>query len=359
MNNKKFQNYENKVNVANSGKTENAKLTAKRSKKRKTGSLDRANARIGFLFVLPWVIGATIFLLYPLFTSFWYSLNNIRITPIGKSFKYVQHGNYTQILLADADFPRMLIDYIGMVVLAVPIILVFALIVSLLLNEKIKLKGFYRMIFFLPVIIVSGPVMGMLVGDGAVSLDTVDVQGISAAVSQILPSWMADPISSVFANLIMILWYSGVPILIYIAGLQKIDKSMYEAAKIDGASAWENFWKITLPSIKPMILLNAIFTIVFISNNEQNNIINLIRNNMFSGTKERGYGYASAMAWIYSLVVVVIIALFALFLTTRKDKYEKKVKAYERQQRKQKRAVKRIRRRNARFEKQKARKAKG
>lgn len=322
--------------------------TSNSRKKIKNVSLERTNARIGYLFIAPWIIGAVVFLIYPLVSSFWYALNNIRITPLGKNFRFVGTGNFTQILLADADFPTMLVDYIGMIIVSIPIILVFSLIISILLNEKIIGKAIFRTLFFLPVIIVSGPVMGMLTSDGATNITSIDVQVITNTLAAFLPRGIYEPIAKVFANMVMILWYSGVPILIYIAGLQKIDPAIYEASKIDGASAWQNFWKITLPSIQPMILLNAIYTIVFMSSNEQNNIINLIRNNMFSGTQERGYGYASAMAWIYAVVVFFLVLLFVVIFMTKKDKYERQAAKNDRQYKKELRNKSRIEKRNAR-----------
>lgn len=123
---------------------------------------------------------------------------------------------------------------------------------------------------------------------------------------------------------------------------------MYEAAKIDGGSGWECFWKITLPTIKPMILLNLVYTVVFISNNDQNSIIELIKNSMFSGTKEKGYGYASAMAWMYSIVVLLIVGLFAMLFFAKKDVYEKQVKKAKKQRKKDEREIKKIKRRSAR-----------
>ena len=164
--------------------------------------------------------------------------------------------------------------------------------------------------------------MGMLNEQGAASISSIDTQAITTAIQGFLPMSIAEPISDLFENMITVLWYSGVQILIFLSGLQKIDRSMYEAAKIDGGSAWECFWKITLPNIKPMILLNVVYSIVFISGNEQNEIIGLIQNAMFSGTKEKGYGYASAMAWLYSLVVVLIVVIFAVLLMARRDVYE-------------------------------------
>ena len=319
-----------------------------RLKHLKSGKLEKRYARMGYVFMIPWFIGAAVFLAYPLFSSFWYALNNIRITPLGRIFNYVGYGNFTQILIQDPDFIIYLVDYLTSTIISTPIIVVFALIIAMMLNMKIKGKGFFRLIFFLPVIIVSGPILGMLTADGAGSISAVDMQSISSAIGSVLPHIIADPISDVFSNMITTLWYSGVQILIFLSGLQKIDKSMYEAAKIDGGSGWECFWKITLPNLKSMILLNTIYTVVFISNNSQNPIINLIQESMFSGTKEKGYGYASAMAWLYSVVVLILVGLFALLLASRKDQYEKQVKRAVKARKKEAKELKKIERRNRR-----------
>lgn len=327
------------------------KLTKEQKKNKKsikTGRLAKREALIGLLFITPWIVGALIFLLYPLATSFWYALNNIRITPLGKTFNFVGYGNFTQILLSDKDFPMQLIEYLVTTIISVPVIVVFALIIAMMLNVNIKGKAFFRLIFFLPVIIVSGPVMGMLTEQGAASISTIDSQAITNAIASFLPQSFAESIGKLFSNMITILWYSGVQILIFISALQKIDRSVYEAAKIDGGSGWECFWKITLPTIKPMILINCIYTVVFVSANDQNSIIGLIQNSMFSGTKEKGYGYASAMAWLYSIVVLLIVGVFALLFTAHKDVYEKKVKKFQKQQKKEKKTVKKIERRSAR-----------
>lgn len=325
-----------------------SKEEKKNKKKVKPGRLAKREALTGLLFVSPWIVGAVLFLAYPLITSFWYALNNIRITPLGKNFTFLGYGNFTQILLSDADFPTQLIDYLVSTIISVPVIVVFALIIAMMLNENIKAKGFFRLIFFLPVIIVSGPILGMLNQQGAGSITAIDTQAISSAITSFLPSAIGEPIAEIFENMVTILWYSGVQILIFLSGLQKIDRSMYEAAKIDGGSGWECFWKITLPTIKPLILLNCVYTVVFISNNDQNSIIELIKNAMFSGTAEKGYGYASAMAWLYSIVVLLIVGLFALLFVAKKDVYEKQVKKAKKAMKKEQRLTRKIERRSAR-----------
>ena len=335
--------------------TETKKMTRKekkelkqRLKRLKSGNLEKRDARVGYIFMIPWFIGAAVFLAYPLGTSFWYALNQIRNTTQGQLFTFRGYANFSQILIQDPDFLVQLVDYLTSTIISVPIIVVFALIIAMMLNMKIKGRGIFRLIFFLPVIIVSGPILGMLTAEGAGSISAIDMQSITSAIGNVLPSMLADPISDVFTNMITTLWYSGVQILIFLSGLQKIDKSMYEAAKIDGGSAWECFWKITLPNLKSMILLNTVYTVVFISNNSESPIIELIQSTMFNGAADKGFGYASAMAWLYSIVVLVLVGLFALLLTSRKDQYEKQVKRAKRARKAEARKVKQIERRNRR-----------
>ena len=209
-----------------------SKEEKKNRKKVKPGRLAKREALVGIAFISPWILGALMFLVYPLAASFWYSLNNIRITPLGQSFTYVGIGNFTQILMVDADFPLTLADYLISTIASVPIIVVFALMIAIMLNQDVKGRGVFRLIFFLPVIIVSGPILGMLNAEGAGSVTAIDIQAITKAVEDTLPGSIAEPISDLFENMITILWYSGVQILIFLSSLQKIDRSMYEAAKI-------------------------------------------------------------------------------------------------------------------------------
>lgn len=332
-----------------------SKEEKKNRKKVKPGRLAKRDAMVGIAFISPWIVGVLLFLAYPLAQSFNYSLYNIRMTPLKTIYTYVGYGNFTELLMANPEFPITLLEYVVSTIISVPVIVVFALIIAIMLNQDIKGKGVFRLIFFLPVIIVSGPILGMLNGDGAGSVTAIDVQAITEAIKGVMPKALAEPISDLFENMITILWYSGVQILIFLSSLQKIDRAMYEAAKIDGGSGWECFWKITLPTIKPMILLNCIYTIIFISNNDQNSIIGLIKTSMFSGTKEKGFGFASAMAWLYSVVVLLIVGLFTVLFLAKKDVYAKQVKKAKKARKKELREIKRVGRRSARHAKKRER----
>lgn len=143
-------------------------------------------------------------------------------------------------------------------------------------------------------------------------------QNVISSLLVNLPEFIATPISDLFSQLILILWNSGIQILIFLAGLQKVSPAMYEAAKIDGASGWETFWKITLPTLRPMILLNSIYTVVTLATGSTNPIIDLIYNATYAVTK--GYSYAAAMTWMYTVVVAILLLITFLVVKERKEK---------------------------------------
>lgn len=317
-------------------------------RKIKPGQLERRENAIGYLFILPWLVGIVLLVLWPMIQSFQYSLNKIRLLPQGMAKVYVGFENYSQIFLKDPDFIMGLETYLLETLISVPVIVAFSLIIAMLLNQKISCRGLFRMVFFLPIIIASGPVMQQLADQEAASIPMMNVTMIEQLLDEYLPRVLAVSITSVFSNMITLLWYSGVQILIFLAALQKIDTSLYEAAKMDGGSKWECFWKITLPTVKPMILLNVVYTVIFMSNNEQNSLIVLIYDTMLSATG--GYGYASAMAWLYSIIESAIVILFALLIMGRKDVYERRAKKHRREMKKEERLAKKIRRRGERNE---------
>ena len=269
----------------------------------------------GYAFVLIWIIGFAVFTLLPLIQTFNYSMNQVTVTATGIDLVYLRWANYTRALFTDPNFVELLIGYMIETLVSVPIVIIFSMIIALFLNLDFKFKGFFRTIFFLPVVITSGPVIQELTSQGATS-----VPGItnSVAVTNFLldlPRYLRGPIEYLLTSFILILWFSGVQILIYLAGLQKIDKSIYEAASIDGASAWESFWKITLPSLSGVTVVNAIYTIITLSHFSENKVIKYVYAQTYD--VEGGIGYASAMSFIYFFVLLLILGLVYWLLTSR------------------------------------------
>ena len=201
-----------------------------------------------------------------------------------------------------------------------PLIIVFSVIMALLLNQKVRGRLFFRALYFFPVIIISGPVMKELLTNNASSVITAEGNAFYQIFSQI--PYIGDVIIFAFSELVLILWYSGVQVLIFLAGLQKIDKSMYEAARIDGASGWEIFWKLTIVQLKPMALINAIFTIVQLTGFTDNDVNTYISSQMFEKTGKI-YSYSSALAWSNFLVVLLMIGLAFLVFRSKREKVAK------------------------------------
>jgi len=270
-------------------------------------------ARMGWTFISLWVIGFLVFSLVPLIQTFVFSLNVVTVTASGITLNFVQMANYTRALLTDPTFVGLLIGYVVETALSVPIVLIFSLTIALLLNLKFKFKGFFRTIFFLPVVITSGPVIQELTAQGATRVAGLADSATIALMLQELPSVLRAPVEYLLSSFILILWFSGVQILIYLSSLQKIDRSVYEAAAIDGANAWESFWLITLPALSTTTLINAFYTIVTLSHFSENKVIKYVYSQTYS--VQGGIGYASAMSFIYLLALVIILALVTLLIS--------------------------------------------
>ncbi len=267
----------------------------------------------GYRFLLPWIIGFALFTAAPLAQTFQYSLSNVKVAVTGIELAAVDWQNYTRALFTDPTFVQLLIEYLIETAISVPIILIFSLIIALFLNVPFWGRSIFRTIFFLPVVITSGPVISELVAQGATSAPQVASSAAVAAFVAQLPALLREPMQYLLTSFILILWFSGVQILIYLAGLQKIDRFVYEAAAVDGASAWEMFWKITLPALTTTTLINALYTVITLSHFSENKVIKYIAARIYD--VEGGIGYASAMAFLYSLALIVL--LVATFMVLR------------------------------------------
>ena len=202
-----------------------------------------------------------------------------------------------------------------------PLTVVFALVIALLLNRKFRGRTVFRVIFFLPVIIMSGPVLSELMTETSAMSLNLDIMGLRSILMELQASgsgkW-AGILLTFLNSFLRILWFCGVQIIVFLVALQKIDRNMYEAASIDGASAWESFWKITLPYLRPIIMLNCIYTIVEMgaaADDATNaHIVGSIRD------IARPYSYAAAQSWIFAFCLLLLILVVFLIFRERKGK---------------------------------------
>lgn len=259
----------------------------------------------GYLFMLPWIAGFLLFMAFPLGWSLHISFHKVRLGAGGLDYLWVGFTHYRTALAGDPVFPIDLLLFFQQVVLMLPIILIFALCVSLLLVQRFPGRFLFRAIFFLPVIFATGQVLTELFNQGAGDLPFLEQYGVSEWIARTLPPNIAKPLDTVLESIVIILWYSGIQILIFVAGCQTIPAAIYEAVRIDGASPWESFWKITLPGLLPFMALNSIYTIVDLFTFPFNPVMGHVANHMFRS--DTGMGYASALAWIYFALILLLI----------------------------------------------------
>lgn len=285
----------------------------------------RREAFYGYMFILLWIFGYLIFTLYPMFYSLYLSFNEAYYSlETGVATTFIGFTNYLNIFRSQTLLP-LFATYIGKMVISVPLIVVFSIMIAVLINNPIKLKGLWRTIFFLPVVISTGPIITELNNQNATSIPSLQDSSLILFISENLGPWIANPVEAILTSMLLILWYAGIPILIFLAGLQKVDGAIYEAASIDGASPWDRFWKITLPSIQPLISVSVIYIVVTMSLFvESGGILDLAKSHMLVGAPDSnfwfGYGFAAAIAWVYFILMVIIMGIFILILRARREK---------------------------------------
>ena len=305
---------------------------------KKHASLDATKARAGYVFVLPFILGIIMVYLPILIDSIWFTFNTLGIEFVDDApqmtltFEGLRY--YQDALFTDPDYVTTLLSGIQQLIFEVPAIIIFALFIAVVLNQKMLGRAVFRAIFFVPVIISTGCMGAIMAADiatdsmqGGVNDGTMGggMDATASGTNQIISSMeimelLADV--QVASDLIMyvvglvndiyaIINYSGVQMLIFLAGLQAISPSIYEACQIEGATAWETFWKVTFPMISPMILVNAIYTIIDGFTKPSNVVMTFIEN-----TYQKSNEGATAMAWIYFIVVILIIAVVAGIAST-------------------------------------------
>lgn len=301
-------------------------------KRKKSSKLIRRQQRAGYLFVLPWVIGFIIFFLQPFLESMWYTLNDVTMGTGGMETKFVGIYNFRYLIVEDSKFLMNLWTVTADMLTQVAVCTILSLFIAVVLVQNFRGRTVYRAIFFLPIIMTSGVVysmVGSVVGSlGLSGTGNAYMNGSSIAdlmsrggVSQEVITLIMGVVDSIYA----MITNCGVPILLYISGLQKIPESAYEAARIEGAGSWDIFWKITVPKISPIIFLNIVYSIVdsctaYGRSADGNVMMKAIQDMGFGQTMK--FGMSSAMAWLYFIVIAFFLLLAWLLLGRKANKIE-------------------------------------
>ncbi|MCA0756045.1 sugar ABC transporter permease [Paenibacillus sp. N4] len=266
----------------------------------------------GSLFIAPWVFGFLTFVAFPLGYSLYMSFHQVKITVNTVNYTFIGFQHYREILVANGSLLyEELLPFLRESAMMIPIILVFSLLVAILLNLRFPGRTLFRVIFFLPVIFSSGQIVQEFIAQGEGSLSIMETLRIDYYLQEYVPGAWAGPIQKVMGSFVLVLWYSGVQILIFLAGRQTLPAAVYEASRIDGSGPWNTFWKITLPGLVPYIFLNLMYTVVDLFTFPSNPIV--------SRVNTTNYGSSSALAWIYFSIILSFV-LLTLWLYSRVDK---------------------------------------
>lgn len=289
--------------------------------KKKVNAYKRRQNRLGYLFMLPWIIGFVIFTLFPFVATIYLSFTDVRTSVRGWEIDFVGMANYVTAFFKNTEFVPALLEFLAMIIPYTFVVIIVSFIIAYLMSKLTKFRGMFRTIYFLPVIIMSGPVMSQIL-DANVSEHMEEVSRYDGLfIMNMIESYspqFAHTLGGVLDELSVILWFTGIPIVLFINGLQKINPSLFEAAKIDSANSWQILWKIIIPMIKPIALVCTIFTIAQLGTYDTNPVYGLIKT--ATGNMSGGLGYAATYAWIYSLIVLLIIGAAFLIFKDRKEK---------------------------------------
>jgi len=294
-------------------------------------TLEGKNAVAGYLFILPFLIGFIAFMFFPIIESLRMVFSGVSLDLEHHKFALTFTGleNLKRVLAIDAEFNRFLTEEILRMVLIVPAVIIFSLFIALLLNQEFRGRGAVRAIFFLPVILSSGIMIGLETNNALLnSMEEIIKESnllktsITGVLEEILVTEGAASdfmkyIFDIVNKIYDIAMASGIQIIIFLSALQTIPPSMFEAAKIEGASSWECFWKITFPMVSSLILVNIVYSVVDFFIRTDNSVMNKINQAMI---KLMEFGFATAMAWVYFLSVIIIIGI-AMGLISRKVYY--------------------------------------
>ena len=294
-------------------------------------TMEARRARIGTLFILPFIIGFLAFMVRPLITSLEMSFSKVNV--VAGTMTPVKFDNYSYAFVADPDFNKLRVNEIGRMAINVIATLVLSFVIAVILNQNFKGRTLCRVIFFLPVILSSGVLPGIekqnqffnLMTSISESVNESSGVNLSMALQNLLSvSGVAGEVFDVIFQMIDaiydIVMASGIQIIIFLSGLQSISPSLYEAADVEGCSAWESFWKITFPMVSPLLLVNCIYTIIDFFMKNDNQVVEHINNVMY-GT-QMDFGVASAQSWIYFGVALVFIGISTFIITRAVKSYE-------------------------------------
>lgn len=271
-------------------------------------SIEKRKKIYGYFFVAPCIIGILVFFAYPLIHSLILSFSTYEGLAQFQNIQLTGLDNYVEAFTIDVNFMPNFIIVVRDTFINTPLIIVFSLILAICISKNIRGRGLFRVIFFLPFLLGSGLIYQYLLFSGATQETMEMVRGIvvPSEVGLYFGPTVERILSEFLSRITVALWKSGLQILLFLAALQSIPKSLYESAKCDSANEWEVFWFITVPMLTPIILVNTIYTIIDSFNDINNPLMNYFMLTAFTFMR---FDYAAALSWIYFIFVFLVILL--------------------------------------------------
>ena len=301
-----------------------------KKQKKTLAGLQKRKAIGGYIFISPFILGFLIFMVKPLCQSLYMSFCDVKIAAGVIDPVWHKLEQYKFALTVDPNFNRLLVEEFTRMLTNSLAIMVFSFFVALILNQEFKGRALVRAIFFLPVILSSGVILGLETNNSLMAQLQVNIKeaasgiSITDTVETILRTAGVgvrafEEVFKLIDGIYDVAIASGIQIIIFLSGLQTISASMYEAADIEGCTAWESLWKITFPMISSMFLVNWVYTIIDFCMRSDNQVIDRINTVMIT---EINYGLASAMSWIYFAIVMAFVGITSLLISKGVYYYE-------------------------------------
>ena len=294
-------------------------MTASKRNKKEKSRLRRNEARYGYLFILPWLIGFLALFLRPLLTSIRYAFSEVMFKPTGISTEFSGISNFKKPFEDSVwFFTNTFLPGVSNFWYEAVLVCIFSLFVAIMLNQKFKGRTVARALFFLPVIIASGVVIQILQGNAMdTELETTNAFVFSSGGLEVLlnsvglPAAVTDLFTNISNRVFQVVWLSGIQIILYLSGRQSIPRSEYEAAQIEGATSWECFWKITWVRISPMTMVVVIYSIIDSLTNVSNPLIQW----SYGQYTNAKYGISAAMSWLLCIIAFVVLIAVSVFMS--------------------------------------------
>lgn len=291
-------------------------------------SLKQKNMLVGYAFLLPWIVGLIVVFAIPLISSVVFSFSKLTVDN-GYQLEFLGFANYRYALTGDASYLQFLAETLLDILYNVPVLIVFSFFVAILLKQKFRGSKLAKFVFFIPVIMSSGLFLQLQGNFGNATTSSLDAALDNAASAvQVLksinlssyllklgmPVKIVDILTAPVDRVYSVISSSGIQIFIFLAALNSVPASLYEAAIVEGATGWESFWKITFPMVTPMILVNIVYSIIDTFTSVNNSVMNYVKELAF---QKFDFGLSSAMGWFYSLILAVLLGIIFWYFSRR------------------------------------------